>query len=168
MATKKTDLVTIDGVMDHKQAIAYFENPGGFQFVPFEEDPDEVAARIAARDLGATSPQDLFGGSASVLHSKDYINKPFRLDGVEWRPSDFDGDGQPFYAVLTITTADGTREVMTTGAAGIMRKAAVAADKGWLPQWVKIVEGNQTSGGYKPLDLTAAPAGVFDSDGKAF
>ena len=32
------------------------------------------------------------------------------------------------------------------------------ADRGWLPAWVKITEGKVTEAGYKPLDLTSAPA----------
>jgi hypothetical protein len=119
-------------------------------------DPDEVRNRIRDRELGASSPEELFGGG-EVTSGKNYINKPFSLQSVEWQPSDIAGEGLPLYAVLHVVTPEGEAKVLTCGAEGVVRKAAIAAARGWLPLWLKITEGKTTEAGYKPLDLVSAP-----------
>lgn len=123
------------------------------------EDPAVVAARIDAEILNASSVEELFG-ERSVIHARDYLNRPFRLLDVEWRPSTFDEEGLPFFAVLHIVTTDGEPAVMTTGARSVMLKAAKASSAGWLPLSVRLVQAEKaTDNGYRPLDLVAAPDG---------
>ena len=119
-------------------------------------EPSEVAARIERQDLEATSAEQLFGSSEMVA-GKDFTDKPFRFERVEWQLSDIEGAGLPFYAVLHGVTYEGEVVVIGVGARSVVRKAAKADAEGWLPVWVKIVRGKKTAEGYYPLDLVAAP-----------
>jgi hypothetical protein len=139
--------------------VRYFKDPGAFKIELIQEDPDEVARRIDARLWEAGSAAELFGES-EVLHGKDYVNRPFLLTRVEFRPSDIEGQGLPFYGVFTISDYDGESHVLTCGATGVVKKAAKASSEGWLPVWVKLVKSEKpTDAGYYPLDLVSAPAG---------
>ena len=119
-------------------------------------DPEEVAQRIRDRELAAQSLGELLSGG-EVISGKNHVNKPFELRVVEYQPSDIEGEGLPLYAVLHGVSPDGERLVITCGAEGVVRKAAIIAARGWLPAWVKIALGKETAKGYKPLDLVAAP-----------
>jgi len=123
-------------------------------------DPAETARRIADREINAQSFEELVGGSGDVIHARNYLNKPFQLNGVEWQLSDIEGEGAPFYAVLHIVTTDGEIAVMTCGASTVMRRAAVIAANGWFGRWVKIVKETKTANGYEPLTLVEAPEAV--------
>ena len=118
-----------------------------------QEDPEAIARRIDAQIIDAVSADEVLGGS-SVLHAQDYLDTPFSLRSVTFRPSD--QGSLPFFAVLTIVDAAGELITMTCGARTVMLKAAVLADRGWLPRWVKIVEDGKTAAGNVPLNLVAA------------
>jgi hypothetical protein len=126
------------------------------KFVFQQVDPIETAQRIAERDLNANSLDELLGGG-DVISGKNYINKPFQANSVEWGVSEFEGEGLPFYAVIHATSIDGEVLVITCGATSVVRKLAVMDMNGWLPAWVKITKGAKTAGGYEPLDLSKAP-----------
>ena len=119
-------------------------------------DPSEVAARIERQDLEATSIEQLLGSSEMVA-GKDFVDKPFQVQRVEWQLSDIDSAALPFYAVLHGVTYEGEAVVIGVGARSVVRKAAKVEHEGWLPVWVKIVRGKKTAEGYYPLDLVAAP-----------
>ena len=158
MTQKSTDLVTIDGTMTSAQVVRYFEDPSGFTF-KFEEDPEEVSRRIEARTLGATSADDLFG-TDTVLHARDVLNKPFQFLSVEWRPSDLEGEGLPFFGVFKVADGNGAISLLSCGARSVVLKAAKAEAEGWFPRWLKIVEvqvKNPVKGRSLPLDLVTAP-----------
>lgn len=121
-------------------------------------DPAEMARKIALRDLNATSVDDLLGGGGDVTGLRNYLNKPFLLENVEWQVSDIDGDGLPFYAVLHVVTLEGETKVLTTGAVSVVRKVAVMDARGWFPQWVKGIKADKTAAGYEPIDLVKAAA----------
>jgi hypothetical protein len=122
-------------------------------------DPVETARRIAEREITATSFEELLGGGSNeVIHARNYLNKAFQLNGVEWQPSDIDGEGLPFYAVMHIVTTEGEVAVMTCGATTVCRRLAVIAHHGWFGKWVKIVKESKTANGYEPLTLVEAPA----------
>jgi len=121
-------------------------------------DPAETAKRILERELNADSFDALMGAGGEVIHARDYLNKPFQLNGVEWQLSDIEGEGLPFYAVLHITTFDGEVAVMTCGASSVVRRAAIIAHNDWFGRWVKIVKEPKTANGYEPLNLVEAPA----------
>ncbi len=140
--------------------VEFIESGGTKSFAIVTEDPATIAARIDAQILSASSVEELFG-EREVIHARDYLNKPFRLLDVEWRPSDIEGDGLPFFAVMHIATMDGEPAVLTTGARSVLLKVAKAQKEGWLPLEVRLVQSEKkTASGYQPLDLAPAP-GMF-------
>jgi hypothetical protein len=155
MASK--DLVTIDGTMTSTDVVKYFANPGSFEF-SWSEDPEEISARIDAQTLAATDADSLFG-QEEVLKGKNNIGVAFLFQSVEWRPSDIDGEGLPFYGLFHVVTAGGEKHLLSCGAKNVVLKAAKAAELGLFPCWLKLVEvkvKNPKSGFSPPLDLVTA------------
>ena len=159
MSTESKNLpVTIDEQLSSSTVLAYLADPASVQIQAFQQDPEEIRKRIEEQLLGATSLDELLG-EREVIQGKSYVGKPFYLQSVEWRQSDYETEfGLPFYAVMQISDYDGNMHTLSCGARSVVQKAAIMADRGWLPAWVKITEGKQTEAGYKPLDLTSAPA----------
>lgn len=156
--TKGSNLpVTIDEDLDSGKVLAYLSDPSSIQIQAFQQDPELIRQRIESQLLSASSIEELLG-EREVIQGKSHINKPFQLLSVEWRSSDYEGDGLPFYAVAQITDYDGTMHTLSCGARSVVQKMAILSDRGWLPAWVKITEGKATEAGYKPLDLASAPA----------
>ena len=154
-----TDLakVTVDTSVTASQVLEYIQSGGAVQIAFIEENPEDVARRINARILNASSPEELFG-DAKVIHARDYLNRPFQLLAIDWRPSDIDGEGFPFYGVFQIADVNGEVHVLTTGAKSVLMKAAVAEKNGWLPLWVQIQKSDKpTAAGNFPLDMNSAP-----------
>jgi len=148
----------MNGGITASDVVKYVETGGEYKIVVASEDPSVIAARIDAEILNASSVEELFGERA-VIHGRDYLNKSFTLVDVEWRSSDIEGEGLPFYAVFHIVTMDGETAVLTTGARSVLMKAAKAQSEGWLPLQVKLVQSEKkTESGYQPLDLVSAPA----------
>jgi hypothetical protein len=163
--THATDIEVIGAEITSADVLKYLKDPTSVAFAKIDEDPAEVAARIKERDFSASSFEELFGGN-DVLHAKDYLNRPFRLLGVEWRVSGIEGQGLPIFAVLQIVTVDGESTVLTTSAEDVVRKVAKADAEGWLgaDRWVKITQASQpTSSGYYPLDISSAPTVTTDA-----
>ena len=159
MTKASTDLVTIEGTMTNVDVLGYFEHPDRYEF-SFAEDPAEVAARIEAETLAATSAADLFGEGQAVLHALDVLGTPLQFLSVSWRPSDLDGEGLPFFALFKVADGNGEVRLLSCGARAVVLKAAKAAESGWFPAWLKFVEievKNPVKGRSKPLDLVAAP-----------
>lgn len=153
-------VVSSEGGITASDVIKYVETGGAHTITVAAEDPSVIAARIDAEIFNATSVDELFGERA-VIHGRDYLNKPFTLVDVEWRPSDIEGEGLPFYAVFHIADIDGATHVLTTGARSVLMKAAKAQKEGWLPIQVRLVQSDKkTESGYQPIDLVAAP-GLF-------
>ena len=150
------ELVSADN-LNHDTVLAVLTSGDRTKFVFTASDPAETAKRIAERDLNAATLDELLGGGSDTISGRDYLNKPFQLNGVEWQPSDIAGEGLPFYAVLHVVTLDGEPKVITTGAISVVRKVAVMAQNQWLPAWVKMTKGAKTEAGYEPLDLVKAP-----------
>jgi len=153
------DVVQIIDTLDSKTILSLFdEGISGKRFEFKTVDPNEVARRIAVRDLEANSLDELLGGSESeVISGRNYIGKPFTLVRVEWQKSDDKYDaGLPFYAVCHIVTLDGEPKVLTTGATTIVRKLAKIDYENWYPAKLKIVKGDKTDAGFEPLDLAKA------------
>jgi hypothetical protein len=147
------EISTTDTVAD--AVLEYFRDPS--VSITFDQDPEAIRSRLDAQVLNAESAEELFGGS-EVIAAKQFLNKPFGLLSVDFLPSDIEGEGLPFYAILQIVDGNGERHTLSCGARSVVQKAAVAQANGWLPRWLKITEGKQTAAGYKPLDLVAAPS----------
>ena len=152
-----TEITLADGEISSADVMKYLETGGSFSVRQIVEDPEAVSARINARILEASSPEELFGESKTIK-GHEYLGKPFQLLEVEWRASELDGEGLPFYGVFRICDLEGEIHVLTIGAKSVLLKAAKAASSGWLPLWLKIVQAEKkTASGYYPLDLVAAP-----------
>jgi hypothetical protein len=169
MASKGTDIVSIDGEIQTSDVLAYYQDPTTTVIGSIKEDPDVVARRIMQRTLDAESPEAVFG-EVTVLHAKDVVGQPLQFRRVEWRASDFEeGEGLPFFAVCEVADAEGTIQPMTVGAKSIMVKLAKAAAEGWLPLWLKITKAEKpTTGGYYPLDISSVDAPVAAGTSEAF
>ena len=155
-----SEIIVSEGGIQASDVVKYVESGGTHKITVATEDPSAIAARIDAQIFQASSVEELFG-ERDVIHGRDYLNKPFRLVNVEWRPSDIEGEGLPFYAVFHIADIDGEMKVLTTGARSVLMKAAKALSEGWLPIDVKLVQSEKkTESGYQPIDLVAAP-GLF-------
>jgi hypothetical protein len=123
------------------------------------QDSAEVAMRIAARDFAASSVEELFGGK-DAISARDYVGRPFTVVDVEFLPSELPDSPLPFFAVIHGADLEGEGVTITTGAATIVRKIAVAKARGWLPVTLKITQDKTTENGYRPLDIVK----VADSD----
>ena len=157
-ASKNVHLpVTIDEGISSALVLSYLADPASVQIQTYQDDPEAIRQRIESQMLSATNVDELLG-ERDVIQGKAYVNKPFQVLSVEWRQSDYEGDGLPFYAVCQIADYDGTVHTLSCGARSVVQKLAIMADRGWLPAWVKITEGKQSLNGYKPLDLSSAPA----------
>jgi hypothetical protein len=155
-----SEMAVPDSSISAADVVAFIESGGAKSFPIVVEDPAVIAARIDSQIMNATSVEELFG-EREVIHARDYLNKPFRLLNVEWRPSDIEGDGLPFFAVMHIATLDGEPAVLTTGARSVLLKVAKAQKENWLPLEVRLVQSEKkTASGYQPLDLAPAP-GMF-------
>lgn len=155
----------IEAQITSSDVLAYLQDPKSSPLTFIAEDPEQIAARIEAQEIAAKSPEELFGGDA-VLHARDLIGQSFQLRSCSYRPSDQPG-GLPVFGVFSISTLNGESAVLVCGARSVVRKAAVADAKGWLPLWVKITEGKPTANG-TPLDLSAGTAPAYTADGSAF
>ena len=158
MPTNKNLPVTIDEALSYGQVLSYLADPASVEILNYKENPDEIRNRIESQLLAATSIEELLG-ERELLQGKQFVNKPFQVRSVQWRLSDFDGEGLPFYAVCEIVTPDGTMHALSCGARSVVQKLAIMVSNDWLPAWVRITEGKATDAGYKPLDLGSAPDG---------
>jgi len=159
MSNEKLVPVTIDADITSDDVLRGVQSDNFDHIQQTVQDPETVGRRIDARIIEADSLAALLGND-TVLHAQDYLNQPFQLLKVEWRPSD-QPNGLPFYAVLTIADTDGEVMPMTCGARTVMLKAAKMDAAGWLDErpWVRIVKSDKpTEAGNYPLDLQAAPA----------
>jgi hypothetical protein len=151
------DIVAIDGNLSALDVLKFIETGGKVKITVPQESPEIIAERINRQILEASSAEELFGGR-TVTPLKDYLGKPFQLTDVEWRPSEYEGEGMPFYAIMHAVTMDGEMLTLSTGARSILLKAAKAQAEGWLPRWVRAVQSEKkTEAGYQPLDLVDAP-----------
>lgn len=155
MATKNLP-VTIDQAITSTEVLTFLKDPTSIQIEAYKADPEEVRRRIESRAYEAQSLDELLGES-QVISGKAYVNKPFQVRSIEWQISDIEGEGLPFYAVLSIVDTAGTIGVLTCGGRSVVQKLAIMQANGWLPAWVKLTSAT-TEGGYTVLDLTSAPA----------
>lgn len=151
--------VTIDQALTSTEVLLYLKDPDSVALDAFKEPAEAVRARISDRKLAAGSVEELAGERKSVS-GKSYVNKPFTIRSVAWLASDYDeGDGLPIYALCQVADYDGNLFALSCGGWDVVETIAIADQRGWLAdQWWKIVEAKPTEAGYKPLNLTTAPA----------
>lgn len=118
--------------------------------------PEQVSIDIIARILDAESVDDVLGG-AGVTHAEDYLGKPFRLTGVHFNKSSFDGVGPQFYAILDGADPDGVTVTISCGAKNVIAQAWKLSNMNALPVQVQLAESSQpTANGYRVMWLEKA------------
>ena len=115
-------------------------------------DNDAVSRRIDQAMLEATSPEALIAAGATVSLD-ELLGVPLQVEGAVPRPSEYQEDGLAGYLLLDVTRLDsGERIVVSTGAENIVKRVAIASDRGWLPISFKVERSeHKTSAGYYPL-----------------
>ena len=146
MASKNTDLV-VAGALSSGLVVELFEtgeiNSAELSFQSAPMSPEEASRSISAQRHAASSLEELLEGN-KLTAGKDFTNRPFQIDSVEWRASDIDGEGLPFYAVLGIVDANGEAKKIGVGARSVVEAVAIGDVKGFFGvgndfPWVKFV-----------------------------
>lgn len=150
----------LEAAITSQDVVNYITNPDAYPLSWIAEDPEAIAARIEAQELTAQTAAQLFGGQTDALHGEDLIGINFQLISCQWRQSDYtENGGLPVFGVFTIALHDGSIETLICGARSVVRKAAIAEAKGFLPYWVKMEAIPAKEKGRKPiLDLVAGTA----------
>ena len=144
MASKNTDLV-VAGSLSSALVVELFAtgeiNSAELIFTNAPVDPATAQANISARRHAAKSLEELLDGG-KLISGKDFTNRPFQIETVEWRPSDIEGEGLPFYAVLGVVDANGEAKKIGVGAKSVVESVSIGDTNGWFGvgnewPWVK-------------------------------
>lgn len=123
-----------------------------------EQNPDQVAIDVIAKILSADTIEGVFGGGGTI-HARDYLDTPFKLLGLHFNESTFDGEGPNFYALLDAVNADGEKVAITCGAKNVIAQAWKLADMNALPMDIIIKQSAKaTASGFHIMWLEQAPA----------
>lgn len=120
---------------------------------------DDGQAEIIIQIMEAKSIDDMLGGSVTGI--RELLNKPFTVDKVTLRKSDYE-DGIGAYAIINATMYPdlrGNREqvVISTGSETVLAQLVKAQMENWTLN-VQCVEAKKpTAAGYYPLRLVSAP-----------
>ena len=144
--SKTTDLV-VAGQLSSALIVELFAtgeiNSAALQFENAPLDPVAAAASISAQRHAATTIEELLEGS-KLTAGKDFTNRAFQIGTVEWRASDIEGEGLPFYAVLSIVDTNGEAKKIGVGAKSVVEAVAIGDVQGFFGvgndrPWVKFV-----------------------------
>ena len=144
MASKNTDLV-VAGSLSSALVVELFAtgeiNSAELSFDNAPVDPATAAKNISEQRHAAKSLEELLEGS-KLTAGKDFTNRAFQIESVEWRASDIDGEGLPFYAVLGIVDANGEAKKIGVGARSVVEAIAIGDVQGFFGvgddrPWVK-------------------------------
>lgn len=117
---------------------------------------DQTSIDIIAKILQATDAAAVLGRE-DVLHARDYLGRPFKLIGVKFNKSEYDGAGPQFYALLDGVTADGEPLKITCGAKNVIAQAWKLLDLEALPISVELKQSEKaTAAGFKVMWLEGA------------
>lgn len=145
MATKKTTDLVVAGSLSSALVAELFAtgeiNSAELSFDNAPVDPAVAAANISAQRHAAKSLEELLEGG-KLTAGKDFTNRAFQIDTVEWRASDIEGEGLPFYAVLGIVDSNGEARKIGVGAKSVVESIAIGDVQGFFgvgPErpWVK-------------------------------
>lgn len=143
---------TIVGAIPHEMALEEIVHPGTTAVSSFEGEPVDFGSE---RVLGATSVDELFAED-TLEPARDFLGQPLIIHSVEWRSSEFEGEGIPIYAIVKATDRAGAVHTISCGARSVCLKLAKAGAQNWLPLTAQFIRREQTKSGYYPLDLVAA------------
>lgn len=82
--------------------------------------------------LEANSIEELLNAT-TVLHLADLIGTPITIHGATLGDSKFEDSLLPMYAVIRAEFDDGSRQLITCGAAQVIGVLVAAQAKGWFP-----------------------------------
>lgn len=144
MATKETTRVLSSAVIADLFKTGDVNDPGlRFENPPMSpEQKAEAAQMISAQRHSAKNLEELLEGG-KLTSGQDYVNKAFTIETIEWRASDIAGEGLPFWALLTIVTAQGELKKIGVGARSVAEALAIGDVGGFFndlagfKQWVK-------------------------------
>lgn len=155
MATKTQEIETAELVSIEQVERALFDP--SVKLAVVEEDPEVVARRMIEHILAAPTKAAMYG--TDVTHAKDAIGRDFTIREIEFRNSDFEGEGLPIFAVLHVNFTDtGELGIITSGAKGIVARCIWLLKNEALPEH-STIKSSTTNSGYQVLDL--APADSF-------
>ena len=159
----------VEAQVTSSDIVQWFADPEAHPIQFFKEDPEVVQRRIESQELNASSLSELLGNE-TALHGEDVVGRIFQLLSCDWRPTDEAlGGSMPVFGVFKIAFADGSIETLTCGARSVVRRAAIAQMRGWLPAWMTIKAIPSATKGYSPiLELVAAEAPVAVPGGEPF
>lgn len=173
MATEKTTTAVLTSAIvaslfkDHRErdpeVKETFKNPELDQAAK-----DELREAMHLSKHQAKNLEDLLEGGG-MLNGRDYLNKPFQIEKVEWRMSDIEGEGLDFFAILSIVDAYGEVKRLATGGANVVESIALGDAGGFFQpiagfaQWVKFVGVPLTDADGKLNGRTALELHITDA-----
>jgi hypothetical protein len=116
-----------------------------------EQDAEAVQRSIIQSILDSSDPLH----RAETVGGRDLIGVPLRVKSVQWRNSDFEGEGLGIFAVMNAQRQDGSEVVVTTGSRNVLAQLYRLAKDGNIPFDAAFNEST-TGSGYKVLWLEAA------------
>jgi len=125
------------------------------------ENDDDAAAAIVRSILDAADPL----AKVEAVGGRDLLGVPLRVTQVDWRNSDFAGEGLGIFAVLHAQKQDGEDVAVTCGARNVLAQCYRLVKDGNVPFDAYFEESRPTAKGYTALWLRAAKweAGATDS-----
>ena len=168
MASKKTTDLVVAGSLSSGLVAELFAtgeiNSAELQFENLPVDPEAAARSISAQRHAAKTVEELLEGG-KLTAGKDFTNRAFQIDTVEWRASDIEGEGLPFYAVLAVVDGNGEAKKIGVGAKSVVEAIAIGDvqgfwglgdDKPWVKFTPKPMEKNGKLTGRTALELHVA------------
>jgi len=123
-----------------------------------EGDSKAAAFDIMSRILTGATADEVLSPADAVTHARDFLDVPFVIESFKLNPSTMNGEGPPAYAIMSGHTDDGSPVTVSCGSVNVMAQLHRLQRIGGLPAEVKIVEGNPTAAGFRPLWLRAGDA----------
>jgi len=125
--------------------------------IEIEIDPAQVARQIVEQIVTAPSIEAAFA-ERPVWHATEFLNRVFKLRGVKWLPSSFEGGPAVFAAVDAVDTTTGELGIFTTSAYKQLAKLYVLARDGGFPRLVLNKQSDRpTAAGFWPMDFENVP-----------
>jgi hypothetical protein len=143
---KGSELTLLDEVekalMDPKAKISVAES----------SDPDAVISEIVAGILQSDDPL----AQSTAAGGRDILGVPILIESVDWRNSDFSGEGLGIFAVVHARDQGGQKMAITCGGRNVLAQLYRLVKDGSLPVGVHFEESKPTARGTTVLWLRAS------------
>jgi hypothetical protein len=118
------------------------------------QDKKAVALAIVEQILTAGTLDEAFDNTGTIA-SKDMVDTPLLLEGVQLMPGELEDAQLPAYVLLRCRDANGNRLLVNSGSARVMAQALYAQIHELLPLMIAVIEvGKARAGQNAPLGLT--------------